>query len=110
MGRDIVIALVEKYGAATFERAVASILDQAEAAARALIRSMPDGVYTAETFLDNDRSGDEPLPIRIKVTVHGDEMTVDYSAMADEVKGPINSGHFGGGHHRARRLQVSHGC
>jgi N-methylhydantoinase B len=102
MGRDLVIALVEKYGAATFERAVATILDQAEAAARALIRSMPDGVYTHETFLDNDRAGDEPLPIRIKVVVEGDEMTIDYSGIADHVAGPINSGWFGGGQTTAR--------
>ena len=63
---------------------------------------MPDGIYGAESFLDNDRSGDEPLPIRVKVTVHGDEMTVDYSEMAEQVKGPINSGYFGGGQTTAR--------
>ena len=102
LGRDLVIALVEKYGAATFERAVAIILDQAEAAARALIRAMPDGVYTHETFLDNDRTGDEPLPIRIQVVVEGDEMTIDYSGIADQVAGPINSGWFGGGQTTAR--------
>ena len=63
---------------------------------------MPDGVYTSETFLDNDRTGDEPLPIRIKVIVAGDEMTIDYTSIADEVKGPINSGWFGGGQTTAR--------
>ncbi|MEA2988099.1 MAG: N-methylhydantoinase, partial [Alphaproteobacteria bacterium] len=95
LGRDLVAALVDKYGVSTYERAVELILDQSEAAARALIRSMPDGVYAHETFLDNDRSGDEPLPIRIKVIVAGDEMTIDYSGIAGQVKGPINSGWFG---------------
>ena len=102
LGRDLVAELVDKYGVETFERAVEIILDQSEAAARALIRSMPDGVYTSETFLDNDRAGDEPLPIRIKVIVEGDEMTIDYSGIADQVKGPINSGWFGGGQTTAR--------
>jgi N-methylhydantoinase B len=101
-GRDLVAELVGKYGVATFERAVEIILDQSELAARAIIRSMPDGVYTHETFLDNDRNGDEPLPIRVKVIVAGDEMTVDYSGIADQVKGPINSGWFGGGQTTAR--------
>jgi N-methylhydantoinase B len=101
-GRDLVAELIGKYGIATFERAVEIILDQSEAAARSLIRSMPDGVYTHETFLDNDRNGDEPLPIRVKVIVAGDEMTVDYSGIADQVKGPINSGWFGGGQTTAR--------
>ena len=102
LGRDLVAELVDKYGVATFERAVDIILDQSEAAARALIRSMPDGIYTHETFLDNDRAGDEPLPIRIKVIVAGDEMTIDYSGIAGQVKGPINSGWFGGGQTTAR--------
>jgi len=102
MGRDLVIELVEKYGDTTFDRAVGMILDQAEAAARALIRSMPDGVYSHETCLDNDRAGDTPLPIRVTVVVAGDEMTIDYSGIADQVAGPINSGWFGGGQTTAR--------
>ena len=48
---------------------------------------MPDGIYTAETFLDNDRAGDEPLPIKVKVIVAGDELTIDYSEIAGQVKG-----------------------
>jgi N-methylhydantoinase B len=102
LGRDLVAALVAKYGVARFERAVALILDQSEQAARALIRSMPDGVYTHETFLDNDRAGDAPLPIRVKVIIAGDAMTIDYSGIAGQVKGPINSGWFGGGQTTAR--------
>src|SRR5262247_3511389 len=35
-GRDLIAQLVDKYGIATFERAVETILDQSEAAARAL--------------------------------------------------------------------------
>jgi N-methylhydantoinase B len=102
LGRDLTAELADKYGVATFGRAVTLILDQSEAAARVFIRAMPDGIYAAETFLDNDRSGDEPLPIRVKVVVRGEEMTVDYSGMAEQVKGPINSGYFGGGQTTAR--------
>jgi N-methylhydantoinase B len=102
LGRDLIAQLVDKYGIATFRQAVAIILEQSEAAARALIRAMPDGIYTHETYLDNDRDGDEPLPIRIRVVVTGDEMTIDYSGIAGQVKGPINSGWFGGGQTTAR--------
>ena len=87
----------------TFDRAVELILDQSEAAARAFIRAMPDGVYRTETYLDNDRSGgEEPVPIKVKVIVAGDELTVDYTDMAEQSKGPINSGYFGGGQTIAR--------
>jgi N-methylhydantoinase B len=102
LGRDLIAELVDKYGIATFRRAVTIILDQSETAARTLIRAMPDGIYTHETYLDNDRAGDQPLPIRIKVVVAGDELTIDYSGIAEQVKGPINSGWFGGGQTTAR--------
>jgi N-methylhydantoinase B len=103
LGRDLTATLADKYGIATFNRAVELILDQSEAAARAFIRAMPDGVYRTETYLDNDRSGgDEPVPIKVKVTVAGDALTVDFSEIAEQAKGPINSGYYGGGQTIAR--------
>jgi N-methylhydantoinase B len=102
LGRDLTAELANKYGIPTFHRAVELILDQSEAAARAFIRVMPDGVYANETYLDNDRFGDTPVPIKVKVIVAGDELTVDYSAIAAQAKGPINSGYYGGGQTTAR--------
>src|SRR6516165_4229267 len=102
LGRDLTAELADKYGVATFARAVEIILDQSEAAARAFIAAMPDGTYTTETYLDNDRSGDAPVPINVKVTVAGDELTVDYSDLAPQARWPLNSGYFGGGQTTAR--------
>ena len=103
LGRDLTAALADRYGLATFERAVDMILDRSETAARAFIRAMADGVYTTQTWLDNDRSGSqEPVPIKIKVIVAGDELTVDYTEIAAQAKGPINSGYYGGGQTIAR--------
>src|SRR5437764_1292355 len=80
LGRELTAELANKYGIATFNRAVELILDQSETAARAFIRAMPDGAYRTETYLDNDRSGgEEPVPIRVKVIVAGDALTVDFS-------------------------------
>jgi N-methylhydantoinase B len=102
LGRDLVAALVQKYGTATFLRAVELILDQAEAAARAHIRALPDGVFEHETWLDNDGVGDQPIPIKVRVIIDDEEMTVDYTNIADQAKGSINSGYHGGGLTTAR--------
>jgi len=103
LGRELTAELANKYGIATFNRAVDLILDQSEAAARDFIRAMPDGVYRTETYLDNDRSGgEEPVPIIVKVIVAGDELTVDFTDIAHQAKGPINSGYYGGGQTIAR--------
>ncbi|HSR55591.1 MAG TPA: hydantoinase B/oxoprolinase family protein, partial [Alphaproteobacteria bacterium] len=102
MGRDLARALAERYGTETYLAAIAAILDQSEAATRARIRDMPDGVYDSEAFLDNDGEGNEPVPIRIRVVVEGDELTIDYSDMSGTVAGCINSGFYGGGRTTAR--------
>ena len=102
LGRNLTQELADKYGMDTFLAALEIILDQSEAAARAKIRLIPDGVYAYETFFDNDGETGEPIPIRVKVIVAGDEMTIDYSDMADQVKGCINSGYYGGGRTTAR--------
>ena len=54
MGRDSVAELVGRYGIETFRDALDTIWNQSEAEARAAIRAIPDGTYTAEATLDND--------------------------------------------------------
>src|SRR4029079_8929328 len=64
---------------------------------------MRTGASGCAPFLDNDRSGsDEPVPIKVKVIVKGDELTVDFSEIAEQAKGSINSGYYGGGQTIAR--------
>ena len=97
LGRDMVAALADKYGVPTFHASIATLFDQSEAATREKIRAVPDGTYEAEAFLDDDGVSDVPVPIRVRVIVAGDEMTIDYSDMARQVPSCINSGAFGGG-------------
>jgi N-methylhydantoinase B len=97
MGRDELAELVGRYGVATFRKALNAIWDQSEAEARAAIRAIPDGRYTAEGILDDDGLSPDELPCKVTVTVAGDEMTIDLSELAAEVNAPMNSGRSGGG-------------
>lgn len=73
--------------------AVRIIADQGEERARRGIAAIPDGVYEAESFLDNDGVDlNQTIPVKVKVTIQGSEMIVDYSGMGKSVQGPINSG------------------
>ena len=101
-GRDLVAGLAAKYGVGTFRRAVDTMLDQTEASVRKKIGEIPDGTYEAVAALDGDGMTDEPLPIRIKIVVAGDEITVDYSGLPAQVAGCINAGYYGGGRTTAR--------
>jgi N-methylhydantoinase B len=53
-GEKRFLELVAKYGRDTVLGAIATIMDQSEAAARESVRAIPDGVYEAESFLDDD--------------------------------------------------------
>jgi N-methylhydantoinase B len=102
LGRDLTTAIADKYGVEYFLGAIDTILNQCEAATREKIRAIPDGSYQAEAFLDDDGVRAERIPIKVKVIIKDDEMTVDYSEMAEQVRGCINSGYYGGGRTTAR--------
>lgn len=85
--------LLDRYGRAPVLDGIAAIMDHAEVSARARTRTIPDGLYEAESYMDDD--GIEvgtPIPIRVRVKVAGDEMTIDLSDVARQVRGFYNSG------------------
>jgi N-methylhydantoinase B len=89
--------LLRRYGLDTLEACIHAVWDATEQEARAFIGKIPDGVYEAESFLDNDgRTLDVKLRIKVKVTIAGERMIVDFSQMNDQSAGPINSGYSGG--------------
>lgn len=96
-GRDMVAELVQTWGPANIRAAVEQFWLRAEAATRAVIASIPDGVYEAASFLDDDGiERGKPVEIAVKVIIRGDEATIDLSGVAAQLKGPLNSGYQGG--------------
>ncbi len=85
--------MLQRFGEKTWQSSLEAIMDHTEAEARAMVKKIPDGTYEAESFMDDDAVDlDQPVPIRVKVTVKNDEMTVDLSRMSPQVKGFFNSG------------------
>lgn len=92
VGAASVAKLAAKYGAEVLTSACQQLLDSSEASMREVISRMPDGVYEFEDFLDDDGINTEsPVRIHAKITVKGDELTVDLSGSSPEVTGPINA-------------------
>jgi N-methylhydantoinase B len=89
--------LLQRYGAETFKESVRLIFDHSEKLARAAVEKIPDGVYEAESFMDDDGVNlGKHIPIKVRVEVKGDEMTVDLSGVSPQVAGPYNSGSTAG--------------
>ena len=83
--------LSESYGPDRLTSIVEGILDATEAQVRSFISDWPDGEYFGESLVDDDGFDSELIPIRARVTVAGDTLTIDLSESAQQVTGFINS-------------------
>lgn len=89
--------LLGRYGRATVESCIDRIWEQADQAVRNVVRTIPNGSYTAESMLDNDgRNLEKPIRIKVTITVKEDIFQVDFSEMNEQTAGPLNSGVSGG--------------
>ncbi len=89
--------LFDKYGKETILAAIAQIFDETEQKCRNVVAQLPDGVYEASASLDDDGLiKDQPVPIHVKVTVKGSDMTIDLSGCSGERRAAINSRTYAG--------------
>ena len=91
------LEMINKYGRDAVLLGIEAIMDHSEAATRARVREIPDGVYEAQSFMDDDgvRIG-ERVPINVRVEVKGDRMKVDLTDVSKQVAGFYNSGETAG--------------
>jgi N-methylhydantoinase B len=71
--------LLERYGATTVEESVDYMIDYASRRFREEVAAWPDGVYEADAYVDHDPLGNPDIHIHVKITVEGDQLTIDYS-------------------------------
>ncbi len=85
-------SLFDRFGAETIRAARDEIYKQTEAREREEIARLPDGDYSAEGTIDSDGLGNGPIPVRLRVTISGDSMTLDLAGSAEQAAGPVNCG------------------
>jgi N-methylhydantoinase B len=83
--------IVARYGLEQTLHYGAALIAYAERLTRAAIARIPDGVYTFEDRMDDDGLGTESLPIRVAITIVGDEMSFDFAGSAPAARGSINA-------------------
>ncbi len=83
------IALLKDAGLDNLRDLAAEIHTRCEAAMRAAIREVPDGVY--KSALDIDGQLDAPAHLEMALTVKGDEIDIDFTGTSPQVDRAINS-------------------
>ena len=93
LGQKRVDALLTRFGTETIRECTAQIFRNTEQKYREFIRQIPDGVYTAEGVSDNDGTDDDPVVVKVKVTIAGDEIVVDTTGSSRQRRGNLNTGY-----------------
>lgn len=90
LGRRRILELAERYGADELGRYMGAAMDYSERLMRAAIEQIPDGVYEAEDRIDDGVFQQDPIPVRVSLTVAGDTMAVDFTGSAPQVDEFLN--------------------
>ena len=91
VGEERLCALLDRYGDATVEAAIAELRRRAAEQMRARIAPIPDGTYRGKAFVDSDGVVDAPLEIALAVEKQGDRLSFDFAGSSPPCAGPMNS-------------------
>lgn len=84
--------LCKKYGTDAVEQCRDALLDRAERTLREEIKKLEPGEYYVEHYCDSTGITADPVPIRIRMTVKDETLSIDFTGSADEFEGPMNIG------------------
>ena len=87
--RDL-LQLVSEYGLDVLKRYMSEFIDYTERLTRAEIDGLPEGSWEFTDYIDDDGINPDPIAIKVRVTICGDEMEVDFTGTSPQAKGSIN--------------------
>ena len=90
-GADRLIETFTRFSFPVLTRYMEELLAYTERMTRALIQKIPPGVYDFSDFLDDDGITDEPVLIKVRITVDDDQAIVDFNGSSLQVTGSLNA-------------------
>lgn len=93
VGEKRILEIVQKWGKEKLKNVMSMSLEYSEKLMRLQIQKIPDGCYEAEDFIEVVTEAYDkgmPVPIKVKITVSGDKILVDYSGSGKQVRGGVN--------------------
>ena len=90
-GASRLLEIIERRGAKEATEYAAHLIAYSARLMRQAIKAIPDGVLDAADQLDDDGITDDPVRLRVRVTIKGEQATVDFTGSAPQVAGAINA-------------------
>lgn len=82
---------VDRYGIDTVRTAMRELIAYTNRITRQRIETLPDGEYEVEDIVDTDGFSNVPIKLMVKVTIDGENLTVDFTGSDPQCIGAINS-------------------
>ncbi|MFG2044077.1 hydantoinase B/oxoprolinase family protein [Dactylosporangium sp. NPDC048998] len=89
-GERRLLEIVEKFGRPTVEATIERMIADGAARTRAALAALPQGSWTAEDLLDDDGITEDPIHMKVTVTIADGTFTVDFAGSSPAVAGPVN--------------------
>lgn len=83
--------LTEKYGAPETAFYLEALQRYSARLMREVLRHIPDGIYRAEDFLDDDGFTAQPVHLRVAIHIHGGRAEVDFAGSSPACRGAVNA-------------------
>jgi N-methylhydantoinase B len=90
-GKTRFLELADRFGLEDVLEAGEELQRYSERLTRAAIRTIPDGEYEADDFVDDNGFTNEPLRVAVRITIEADRMHIDFTGSAPQTKGIVNS-------------------
>ena len=90
LGLNRINELLDEYGDEIVIGAMSELRTRANKLMQSYIGGLPDGVYEAADWLDNDGIVDNSLRLELKIRIAGNAMTLDFSGSSPACLGPVN--------------------
>lgn len=82
---------LEEYGVEKINFYAHALQDYTEKFLRQTISQIPDGTYSFTDYMDDDGLTPSPVPLKVVITIKGNQATIDFSSSSPQVGGNINA-------------------
>ena len=91
LGERSLVALLEKYGIRKTGTYLDALQEYSSRLMREALSQIPDGVYSAEDFLDDDGYSLQPVRLRVTIRIRRGSALVDFAGSAPSQRGSVNA-------------------
>jgi len=91
IGEDQLLEIINKMGLESVQDHASALMDISRQMTEKVISKIPDGSYVFSDSLEGYHKTDDPIPVRVKISVKGSKMVVDFTGSSPQVTANLNA-------------------